>query len=64
MAKSRPIIAMNDFRKGMLELFSIPEGKKQERGKSVDCYAERMLKRGALTEQDRKKMTLCLLDGT
>ena len=28
-AESRPIIARNDFRKGMLELFSIPEGKKQ-----------------------------------
>lgn len=56
VAESRPIIAKNDFRKGMLELFSIPEGKKQELGKAVDYYAERMLKRGALTEQDRKNL--------
>lgn len=53
VAESKPIIAKNDLRKNMMGLFSIPEGQKAELGKVVDQFADRLLKNGTLTEEDR-----------
>ena len=53
VAESRPIIAKKDLRQNLLGLFSIPEGQRAELGAVIDQYADRLLKAGALTEQDR-----------
>ncbi len=53
IAESKPIIAKNDLRGTLLSLFSIPGGTKAELGRVIDQYADRLLKNGALTEDDR-----------
>lgn len=54
VAESKPIEAKKELRGHMLSLFSIPEGSKAELGSVIDSYADRLLKNGALTEEDRK----------
>jgi len=54
VAESKPIEAKKELRNHMLSLFSVPEGSKAELGAVIDSYAERLLKNGALTEEDRK----------
>lgn len=53
VAESLPIIAKRDLRTNLLNLFSIPEGRKAELGGIIDQYAERLLKNGELTQADR-----------
>lgn len=53
VAESLPIIAKKDLRQNLLSLFSIPDGMRAELGRVIDQYADRLLKAGALTEQDR-----------
>ena len=53
VAESLPIIAKKDLRQNLLGLFSIPDGMRDELGSVIDQYADRMLKAGSLTEQDR-----------
>ncbi|WP_297232202.1 LPD23 domain-containing protein [uncultured Flavonifractor sp.] len=53
VAESRPILAKKGLRQNLLGLFSIPDGMRAELGSVIDQYADRMLKAGSLTEQDR-----------
>lgn len=52
-AESRPIIAKQELRQSLLGLFSIPEGMRAELGTVIDQYADRLLKNGTLTQEDR-----------
>lgn len=54
VAESRPILAKKDLRSTMMNLFSIPDGRRAELGAMIDGYADRLIKNGALTEADRK----------
>lgn len=53
IAKSQPIIAKQDLKQNLLNLFSVPEGMRKELGNYVDQMAERMLKNGELSQKDR-----------
>lgn len=52
-AESLPIIAKRDLKQNLLNLFSIPEGMRAELGTVIDQYADRLLKNGTLTQEDR-----------
>lgn len=52
--ESRPTMAKRQFRQRMTDLFSIPAGKRGQMGSMVDSFAERVIRNGELTEQDRK----------
>ena len=54
VAESRPLIAKKDLRNTVLNLFSIPNGQRAELGTMIDSYADRLIKNGSLTEDDRK----------
>ena len=54
VAESKPLIAKKDLRNTVLNLFSIPSGQRAEMGSMIDSYAERLIKNGSLTEEDRK----------
>lgn len=54
VAQSKAIIAKKDLRGTITALFSIPAGSKQEMGKIIDGYADRLVKNGSLTESDRQ----------
>lgn len=54
VAESRPLIAKKDLRSTVLNLFSIPNGQRAEVGTMIDSYADRLIKNGSLTEDDRK----------
>ena len=53
VAESLPILAKKNLRQNLLGLFSIPAGQRAELGTIIDQYADRLLKTGTLTEQDR-----------
>ncbi len=50
---SRPTISEKQLRSELLDLFSIPEGMRGEMGRWIDHYAQRLLRDGRLTEQER-----------
>lgn len=52
--ESRPTEAKNILRKKMLNLFSVPAGQRGALGAYIDGFADRIVKNGALTEEDRK----------
>lgn len=54
VAESKPIIAKKELRSTIMDLFSIADGTKNEIGSVIDSYADRLLKKGSLTEADRK----------
>ena len=53
VAESLPIIAKRDLKQNLLNLFSIPAGMRAELGTVIDQYADRLLKNGTLTQEDR-----------
>lgn len=53
VAKSLPIIAKRNLRQDMQGIFSIPEGRRAEINQIIDGLADRMLKNGELTQEDR-----------
>lgn len=53
VAESLPIIAKRNLRQDMQGIFSIPEGRRAEINQIIDTLAERMLKNGELTQEDR-----------
>ena len=53
VAESLPIIARQDLKQNLLNLFSVPEGMRTELGTVIDQYADRLLKNGKLTQADR-----------
>lgn len=54
VAESRPTIAKRDLRKTVLNLFSIPSGQRAELGSVIDSYADRLIKNGSLSWEDRE----------
>lgn len=54
VAESKPIIAKSDLRRTLLTTFSIPEGAKANVGAIIDGFADRLLREGTLTEEDRQ----------
>lgn len=55
VSESKPILAKQGLRKQLLDFFSIPDGQRAELGKTIDGFADRLLKKGALTEEDRSR---------
>ena len=53
VAESLPIIAKQNLRQDMQGIFSIPEGRRAEINQIIDGLADRMLKNGELTQEDR-----------
>ena len=53
VAESLPIIAKRNLRQDMQGIFSIPEGQRAETNQIIDGLADRMLKNGELTQEDR-----------
>lgn len=53
VAESLPIIAKRNLRQDMQGIFSIPEGRRAEINQIIDTLADRMLKNGELTQEDR-----------
>lgn len=53
VAESLPIIAKRNLRQDMQGIFSIPEGRRAEINQVIDGLADRMLKNGELTQEDR-----------
>ena len=51
--ESLPIIAKRNLRQDMQGIFSIPEGRRAEINQIIDTLADRMLKNGELTQEDR-----------
>lgn len=54
VAESKPLRSKRELRNTVLSMFSIPSEKRAELGAMIDSYADRLLKNGSLTEQDRK----------
>ena len=54
VTNSRPVTAKRQLRQTVLNLFSIPGGQRAELGTMIDNYADRLIKNGTLTEEDRK----------
>lgn len=52
--ESRPLIAKRDLRRTVLDLFSVPSGQRAELGTMIDNYADRLIKNGSITEEDRR----------
>ena len=56
VAQSKAIIAKKDLRQTMMSLFSIPDGKKQMAGEIIERYADKMIRDGELTYEDRNAL--------
>lgn len=56
VAQSKAIIAKNDLNKTMMSLFSIPDGKKQTASQIIERYADKMIRDGELTYEDRNAL--------
>ncbi len=54
MEETKPTRAKNDLRRTVLDLFSIPAGKRNELGTLIDNFADRLIKNGTVSEADRK----------
>ena len=52
VAQSKAIIAKNDLRKTVMNLFSIPAGMKKELGAIVDGFADRIIRQGSIDQRD------------
>jgi len=50
----KPTKAKKELKRSVLDMFSIPGGQRAELGSIIDGYADRLLKNGRLTEEDRK----------
>ena len=55
VAESLPIIAKRELKQNLLNLFSIPQGMRAELGGYVDHMADKIVKDGALTQEERDK---------
>ena len=56
VAESKPIIAKRDLKKNLLSVFSTQEGRRAELGAAIDGFADRLLRDGVLTDQDREDL--------
>ncbi len=53
VAESLPIIAKRELKQNLLNLFSIPQGMRADIGGYVDHIADKIVKNGALTQEER-----------
>jgi len=53
-ADSRPTLAKRELRRSLLDFFSIPAGSRGEIATIIDQFADRLIRNGSLTEEDRK----------
>lgn len=49
----RPVIAKQDLRRRLLDTFSVPPGSRAELGRIIEGFADKMIRSGRYTEQDR-----------
>lgn len=49
----RPVIAKQDLRRRLLGTFSVPPGSRAELGRIIEGFADKMIRSGRYTEQDR-----------
>lgn len=56
VAEAKAIQSKRDMKTDVLNLFSVPAGQRSELGEVLDGYADRLLKNGTLTEEDRQHL--------
>lgn len=49
----KPVIAKQDLRRRLLDTFSVPPGSRAELGRIIEGFADKMIRSGRYTEQDR-----------
>lgn len=52
----RPVIAKQDLRRRLLDTFSVPPGPRAELGRIIEGFADKMIRSGRYTEQDRSAL--------
>lgn len=52
----RPVIAKQDLRRRLLDTFSVPPGSRAELGRIIEDFADKMIRSGRYTEQDRSAL--------
>lgn len=52
----RPVIAKQDLRRRLLDSFSVPPGSRAELGRIIEGFADKMIRSGRYTEQDRSAL--------
>lgn len=52
----RPVIAKQDLRRRLLDTFSVPPGSRAELGRIIEGFADKMIRSGRYTEQDRSEL--------
>ena len=51
--ESKPMLAKKNLRNQLITAFSVPEGRRAELGAIIDSYADRLYKRGEISQADR-----------
>lgn len=52
----RPVTAKQDLRRRLLDTFSVPSGSRGELGRMIEAFADKLIRSGRYTEQDRKDL--------
>ena len=52
----KPVIAKQDLRRRLLDSFSVPPGSRAELGRIIEGFADKMIRSGRYTEQDRSAL--------
>lgn len=52
----RPVIAKQDLRRRLLDTFSVPPGSRAELGRIIEDFADKMIRSGRYSEQDRSAL--------
>ena len=52
----RPVIAKQDLHRRLLDTFSVPPGSRAELGRIIEGFADKMIRSGRYTEQDRSAL--------
>lgn len=60
--RARAVIAQRELKRQLLDLFSIPNGQRNELGSFIDNFAERLVRNGEYSEQDRRELLDRLYD--
>ena len=54
--RPRPVVAKQDLRRRLLDTFSVPSGSRGELGRMIEAFADKLIRSGRYTEQDRKDL--------
>lgn len=55
-SQPRPVVAKQDLRRRLLDTFSVPSGSRGELGRMIEAFADKLIRSGRYTEQDRKDL--------